>query len=339
MCAPWTMRRAGPHRLLLHENRVIHVPHHLLDAQTVRALSNALSHASAACNSLYTPSAPLPRFSPPHLYLAFFGLQRDRIVVHVSSPTPSAPGGSYPHPNTASTNVHCLFIRDAHADGQEPASARAMPHRLNRADQATARARAPRRATRRHIAPPPQDHKFVREYLVNDGDTLNLLVKPREPQSEPQHACPCRMGHQRIPSVVLSPSPSAEAPPGDLPSSSGSSSPSIRSRQNSTTRDITLTLNNAAPVLAVQELSTYHASIANPPVLVGPTRVSGTPPPADAPLAFEEFLRAAKGTLTIARAREPGGRHRHGRVLGAARRMGGFWRDAWEFLGATHGRG
>ncbi|KAJ7282212.1 hypothetical protein C8J57DRAFT_1710457 [Mycena rebaudengoi] len=186
------------------------------------------------------------------------------------------------------------------------------------------------------------------DHIVKDGDTLNLLVKPSttttaemasddskpsdlkgSPSLSPSTGVLAGRGHQRIPSVVLSPSPSAEAPPGDLPSSSGSSSPSIRSRQNNTTRDITPTLNNAAPVLAVQELSTYHASIANPPVLVGPARVSGTSlPPADAQLAFEEFLRAAKGTLTIARLREPGGRHRHGRVLGAtrrvlARRMGG----------------
>ncbi|KAJ7243968.1 ubiquitin-domain-containing protein [Mycena rebaudengoi] len=188
------------------------------------------------------------------------------------------------------------------------------------------------------------DNKLVREYSVKDGDTLNLLVKPStttpattttsemasddsqpslsidlkgSPSLSPSANVPSR-GHQRIPSVVLSPSPSAEAPPGDIPSSSGSSSPSTRSRQNSTTRDITLTLDNATPALAEQELSTYHAGIANPQFWQGLLAYLGTSlPPADAQLAFEEFLRAAKGTLTaseIARIRDQVG------VTG----MGGF---------------
>ncbi|KAJ7217474.1 hypothetical protein C8J57DRAFT_1732380 [Mycena rebaudengoi] len=239
-----------------------------------------------------------------------------------------APGGFYPHPNTASTNVHCLFIRDACADGQEPASARAMrpTDSIAQIEQQLAHAypAAPPADTQRLLLKTTNSTTTKAEMASDDSKPRLSIDLKESPSLSPSTRVSAGRGNQRIPSVVLSPSPSAEAPPGDLPSSSGSSSPSIRSRQNSTTRDITLTLNNAAPVLAVQELSTYHASIANPPVLVGPARVSGTSlPPADAPLAFE-FLRAAKGMLTIARVREPGGRHRHGRVLGGTQRMGGF---------------
>ncbi|KAJ7244000.1 hypothetical protein C8J57DRAFT_1725802 [Mycena rebaudengoi] len=120
---------------------------------------------------------------------------------------------------------------------------RRAPHRLNRVDQATARARVP--------AAPPADT----QRLLN-GKTLadNRL-------GAPVRVC---LPGGTIPSAVLSPSSSPKAPPGDLPSSSGSSLPSTRSRQNSTTRDVTLTLDNATTTLAEQELSTYRAGIANP---------------------------------------------------------------------------
>ncbi|KAJ7244003.1 hypothetical protein C8J57DRAFT_1365019, partial [Mycena rebaudengoi] len=63
---------------------------------------------------------------------------------------------------------------------------------------------------------------------------------------------------------------------------------------------------------------TYHAGIANPRFWQGLLAYLGTSlPPADAQLAFEEFLRAVKGTLTaseIARVRDQAG------VTG----MGGF---------------
>ncbi|KAJ7230959.1 hypothetical protein C8J57DRAFT_1534124 [Mycena rebaudengoi] len=156
------------------------------------------------------------------------------------------------------------------------------------------------------------DNKLVTESSVKDGDAVNLLVKPRTPQSEPQHGCACRERPPAHPQRGPQPSPSVEAPPGDLPSSSGSSSPSTRSRQNSTTRDITLTLDNATPVLAEQEHSTYHAGIANPSSGRACSRIWGATslPPADAQLALEEFLRAAKSTLIaseIARVRDQAG--------------------------------
>ncbi|KAJ7243984.1 ubiquitin-domain-containing protein [Mycena rebaudengoi] len=132
------------------------------------------------------------------------------------------------------------------------------------------------------------DNKLVTESSVKDGDTLNLLLSlsidlKGRPSLSPSTGVPAGRGYQRIPSVVLSSSPSAEAPPSDLPSSSGSSSPSTRSCQNSATRDITLTFDDATPALVEQELSVQH----------------DLPPPADAQRAFEELLRTAKGTLTV----------------------------------------
>ncbi|KAJ7230958.1 hypothetical protein C8J57DRAFT_1730415 [Mycena rebaudengoi] len=107
------------------------------------------------------------------------------------------------------------------------------------------------------------DNKLVREYIVKDGDTLNLLDDfslSIDLKGSPSLSPGAGVTAGRPPSA----SPSVEAPPGDLPSSSSSSSPSTRSHQNSTTRDITLTLHNVTPALAEQELSTYHAGIANP---------------------------------------------------------------------------
>ncbi|KAJ7230939.1 hypothetical protein C8J57DRAFT_1730397 [Mycena rebaudengoi] len=292
---------------------------------------------------------------------------------------------------------------------------RRAPHRLNRVDQTTARARAPRHAIRSHTAPPQwQDargqqgvdrkgrrhiqsarkaqyyqqlppprlkwHRTTKPSLSIDlkgspsagappGDLLWLVLALHTLAPEQHHtrrSAHARQRHHRaggagaqhvhagianprfwqglraylgtslppadaqlafeeflraakgtltaseIARLGPQPSPSVEAPPGDLPSSSGSSSPSTRSRQNSTTRDITLTLDNATPVLAEQEHSTYHAGIANPSSGRVCSRIWGATslPPADAQLAFEEFLRAAKGTLTaseIVRARDQAG--------------------------------
>ncbi|KAJ7267065.1 hypothetical protein C8J57DRAFT_1717529 [Mycena rebaudengoi] len=164
---------------------------------------------------------------------------------------------------------------------------------------------------------PPATTTTTAEMASDDSKPSLSIDLKGSPSLSPSAGVTAGRGNQRIPSVVLSPSPSAEAPPGDLPSSSGSSSPSSRSRQNCTTPDITLTPDNTTPALAEQELSKYHAGIANPSS-GRPACVSGTSlPPADAQLAFVEFLRAAKGTLTaseIARVRDQAG------VTG----MGGF---------------
>ncbi|KAF8888520.1 hypothetical protein BD779DRAFT_1523311 [Infundibulicybe gibba] len=133
------------------------------------------------------------------------------------------------------------------------------------------------------------DTKLLREYPLADGDTLNLAVKPNSARLPRPTARVSQ--HQRIPSVVLSPSPSSEAPPGAVE------------------RDITLTLDAATPPAMPDELDAYHRVVASPAFW---TRVKaflepefGTP--ADALLAFEDFLCAVKGALTpseIARIRD-----------------------------------
>ncbi|KAJ7701098.1 ubiquitin-domain-containing protein [Mycena rosella] len=139
------------------------------------------------------------------------------------------------------------------------------------------------------------DAKLVKEYPIADGDTVNLVLKPlpaATPTSTPIAATmpadkpsslPTGGGrHQRIPSVVLSPSPSGEAP----------GSPAAA--------DITLTLDNATSTLPAQELSAYHAAVAAPEFwarLLAFLRSEFTSD-SDAQIAFEDFLRASKGTLT-----------------------------------------
>ncbi|KAJ7126299.1 hypothetical protein C8R44DRAFT_781556 [Mycena epipterygia] len=145
------------------------------------------------------------------------------------------------------------------------------------------------------------DAKLVKEYPVSDGDTVNLVLKampadtpptlaldpsPKlSPSPSPAPTAPRR--HQRIPSVVLSPSPSSETP--------------------GATADITLTLDNSPS--ALPELSAYHVAIADPEFWQDLLVFLRTkfPTDADAQLAFEDFLRASKGTLTaseIARIRD-----------------------------------
>ncbi|KAJ7244006.1 hypothetical protein C8J57DRAFT_1525288 [Mycena rebaudengoi] len=142
-----------------------------------------------------------------------------------------------------SNQAEIAFLAASDLRGRLPAAARQLseahpsapggilrraPHGLDRADQGTTRARVPPADIQRLLEGKAlADNKLLREYSTKDGDTLNLLVKPSTGR-----------GRQHIPSAVLSPSPSAVAPPSDLPSPGSST----RSRQNSTTRDITLTL-------------------------------------------------------------------------------------------------
>ncbi|KAJ7275589.1 hypothetical protein C8J57DRAFT_1504899 [Mycena rebaudengoi] len=189
------------------------------------------------------------------------------------------------------------------------------------------RAHVPRRATRRHPrlllkGKALADNRLVREYSVKDGDTVNLLVKPSTTtttemarsrvsrltsQSEPQRGRACREGPPAHPQ--RGPQPVASLISkfyfADLPSSSSSSSPSTGLRQNITMHDISLTLDNATPARAEQELSAYHAGITTSPVLARFAR--DLPPPRRRAARVKEFLRTAKGTLTaskIARARD-----------------------------------
>ncbi|KAJ7104407.1 hypothetical protein B0H15DRAFT_918930 [Mycena belliarum] len=141
------------------------------------------------------------------------------------------------------------------------------------------------------------DGKLLKEYPITAGDTVNLVLKalPATSTPTPTSATPTDSAmsnnkptmslptggsrHQRIPSVVLSPSPSGETPSGG---------------------DITLTLDNATTTVDAQELSAYHATVAKPEFwerLLTFLRSEFTTD-GDAQIAFEDFLRASKGTLT-----------------------------------------
>ncbi|KAJ7064767.1 hypothetical protein C8F01DRAFT_774769 [Mycena amicta] len=140
------------------------------------------------------------------------------------------------------------------------------------------------------------DAKLVKEYPINDGDTVNLVLKPAPATStptttmdpgklpslslDPPNTSSSRK-HQRIPSVVLSPSPSNEAAP-------------------SIDKDIMLTLDASTESLPAKELSTYHTVIAEPEFwerLLTFFR-SEFKNDADAQTAFEDFILASKSTLT-----------------------------------------
>lgn len=109
------------------------------------------------------------------------------------------------------------------------------------------------------------DTKLLQEYNVKDKDTINIAIKPgvtwdptKPPilSSEsmpdtikivapaPQHPQTPKRGHQRIPSVVLSPSPSGESQIAE--------------------KDILLTLDNTSSSVAVESLSTYGQTVAKP---------------------------------------------------------------------------
>ncbi|KAL0959881.1 hypothetical protein HGRIS_011550 [Hohenbuehelia grisea] len=156
------------------------------------------------------------------------------------------------------------------------------------------------------------DTKLVREYAVKDGDTVNLMMKPgvewdpskttsashpgglsgsipapSSPGSitlvDPTKSTPAGKRHQRIPSVVLSPSPSSGSPVFEKP------------------MDITLSIDpSTTGGFPTDSLSTYHATVAKPAFwsnmrtfLSHEFAAEG-----DALQAFEDFLCATKGTLT-----------------------------------------
>ncbi|KAJ7897429.1 hypothetical protein B0H13DRAFT_2196560 [Mycena leptocephala] len=160
------------------------------------------------------------------------------------------------------------------------------------------------------------DAKLVKEYPLADGDTVNLVLKaipaPVDKDIAMADATPSAAAtakpptltldpplatstgprrHTRIPSVVLSPSPSSESPAASV-------------------NDITLTLDaDHDGGLPSEELSAYHVALAEPEFwekLLAFLSES-FPAPADAERAWEDFLRASKGTLTaseVARIRD-----------------------------------
>ncbi|KAF9525074.1 hypothetical protein CPB83DRAFT_860246 [Crepidotus variabilis] len=158
------------------------------------------------------------------------------------------------------------------------------------------------------------DGKLLREYTIKDGDTLNLVVKPGfnwdpsapsattsevdmasgqsqevkgfgsgslDPNARPAAS---KGRHGRIPSVVLSPSPTPGSPSGQE-------------------KDILLTLDTGAvpdSLPSPEVLSSYHETVANPEFwqkLHNFLKQEFTTD-ADVILAFEDFLCAAKGSLT-----------------------------------------
>lgn len=158
------------------------------------------------------------------------------------------------------------------------------------------------------------DGKLLQEYSIKEGDTLNLVVKPGfnwdpsapptssseetmasgqshqpkgfgsgtlDPQAQPTSS---KGRHGRIPSVVLSPSPTPGSP-------------------NLQEKDILLTLDTNAVADAIPSpdvLSSYHQTVAKPDFwekLYAFLKQEFTTE-ADANLAFEDFLCAAKGSLT-----------------------------------------
>ncbi|TFK49045.1 ubiquitin-like protein [Heliocybe sulcata] len=146
------------------------------------------------------------------------------------------------------------------------------------------------------------DNKLLQEYSVHDGDTINLMIKPGhswDPSAPPTIRTPpsdssmqidtgaTKRAHSRVPSVVLSPSPSGAL-------GAGEEKPV----------DILLSLDTSSiptPSLSPEaSSSTYHDTISNPEFwqkLLDFLR-SEFPNYDDAVQAWEDFLRVSKGTLT-----------------------------------------
>jgi UV excision repair protein RAD23 len=147
------------------------------------------------------------------------------------------------------------------------------------------------------------DTKLLKEYNIKEGDTVNLVVKPgfewdpskptkssllspKEKRTMPTTGSKSDVltrRHQRIPSVILTPSPSSVSPSTEKP------------------MDITLALDTAsiAP-MSGDEHSSYHTTVAQPGFWerLHSFLRSEFSTETDALLAFEDYLRASKGTLT-----------------------------------------
>ncbi|TCD62766.1 hypothetical protein EIP91_006438 [Steccherinum ochraceum] len=160
------------------------------------------------------------------------------------------------------------------------------------------------------------DGKLLKEYDVKEGDTVNLMVKPgfhwdpsdtapspppafssygsQEPVGPehitllPEQPSSKRPGHSRIPSVVLSPSPSLTPAP------------------DAKLADIPLLLDTSSipstgPLSAAAAESPYHATIAQPAFWDRLfTFLSGEfAHRSDAATAWEDFFRASKSQLSV----------------------------------------
>ncbi|KAJ8516755.1 hypothetical protein ONZ45_g5971 [Pleurotus djamor] len=145
------------------------------------------------------------------------------------------------------------------------------------------------------------DTKLLKDYNIADGATVTLMFKPGyewdptkpSPQPSPPSPTPSitlvdaakahpagGRKHQRIPSVVLSPSPGSSSPVFDKPI------------------DITLSLD--APPSLSPDISSYHTTVSKPEFW-GRLRNflrNEFAAESDALQAWEDFLVATKGTLT-----------------------------------------
>ncbi|KAF9063428.1 hypothetical protein BDP27DRAFT_1393924 [Rhodocollybia butyracea] len=160
------------------------------------------------------------------------------------------------------------------------------------------------------------DNKLLKEYTVKDGDTINLMVKPGvewnpsapppvisapEPTPAPKvtpsvsssllEGSPKPSGkrsHQRIPSVVLSPSPSHD----DL-----DAQPKKDVLLTLDTTDLALGPGSTVPK---ETLGSYHVTISSPDFwnrMIAFLRTQFSTE-SDALTAFEDFLAASKGSLS-----------------------------------------
>ncbi|KAI1794315.1 ubiquitin-domain-containing protein [Ganoderma leucocontextum] len=151
------------------------------------------------------------------------------------------------------------------------------------------------------------DAKLLQEYAVKDGDTINLMVKPGfdwdpskvsaptpvsevEAKSENTTLMPTpeptrTRGHGRIPSVVLSPSPSLTPSPGEV------------------LVDIPLLLDASVIPASPSSVSDtpYHTTISKPEFWekLYAFLKAEFPSQTDAVTAWEDFLRASKGMLSV----------------------------------------
>jgi len=138
------------------------------------------------------------------------------------------------------------------------------------------------------------DAKLLKEYNIKDGDTVNLMIKPgytwdpnamTTPDSipTPDNLTP---GHSRVPSVVLSPSPSSLSTSGEI----------------SKPPDINLTLDTPSLNTASSEATdtVYHATISSPAFWQDLLKLLQThfKTSNDVHTAFEDFFRASKGNLS-----------------------------------------
>jgi len=147
------------------------------------------------------------------------------------------------------------------------------------------------------------DGKLLKEYNVKEGDTINLMVKPGFEWDPSQPSVPPNTvpfpstsslvpeekpsrSHQRLPSVVLSPSPNALTPLGD-----------------DKPVDIPLTLDSStivSPSSINIPVSSYQITVSQPKFWeqLLTFLIERFTTQDDAYIAFEDFLRASKGVLS-----------------------------------------